>query len=96
MPHLESGVVWGTVLLVAGAVLVLDALGLEIVSEAFWAWSCWLLVLGLAKGRPIVPALVARVLHSSGLSDGARGYLTEASCPKPSFQNAQNWNPSKL
>jgi uncharacterized membrane protein HdeD (DUF308 family) len=36
MPHLESGVVWGTLLFIGGAVLVLDALGLEIVSEAFW------------------------------------------------------------
>jgi uncharacterized membrane protein HdeD (DUF308 family) len=36
MPHFESGVVWGTVLLVAGALLVLNALGLEIVSVAFW------------------------------------------------------------
>ena len=29
MPHLESGVVWGTVLLVAGVLVVLNALGLE-------------------------------------------------------------------
>jgi hypothetical protein len=26
MPHLESGVVWGTVLLVAGALVILNAL----------------------------------------------------------------------
>lgn len=36
MQHLESGVVWGIVLLVAGLLLLLDALGLEIVSNAFW------------------------------------------------------------
>ena len=36
MPHLQSGLVWGTLLVIAGAVLVLDALGLEIVSVAFW------------------------------------------------------------
>ena len=34
--HLESGVVWGILLLVAGLLLVLDALGLQIVSDAFW------------------------------------------------------------
>jgi hypothetical protein len=34
--YLQSGLVWGTLLFIAGAVLVLDALGLEIVSEAFW------------------------------------------------------------
>jgi hypothetical protein len=36
MPHLESGVVWGTVLLAAGVLVVLNALGLDIVSIAFW------------------------------------------------------------
>jgi uncharacterized membrane protein HdeD (DUF308 family) len=36
MPHLASGLVWGTLLFIAGTVLVLDALGLEIVSVAFW------------------------------------------------------------
>jgi uncharacterized membrane protein HdeD (DUF308 family) len=36
MQHLESGVVWSIVLLVAGLLLLLDALGLEIVSNAFW------------------------------------------------------------
>ncbi len=30
MPHLESGVVWGTVLLAAGVLVVLNALGLDI------------------------------------------------------------------
>ena len=30
MQHLESGVVWGTVLLAAGALVVLNALGLDI------------------------------------------------------------------
>jgi hypothetical protein len=28
--------VWGTLLFIGGAVLILDALGLEIVSVAFW------------------------------------------------------------
>jgi uncharacterized membrane protein HdeD (DUF308 family) len=36
MEYLQSGLVWGTLLFIGGAVLVLDALGLEIVSEAFW------------------------------------------------------------
>jgi uncharacterized membrane protein HdeD (DUF308 family) len=36
MQHLESGIVWGIILLVAGVLLVLDALGLNIVSTAFW------------------------------------------------------------
>jgi uncharacterized membrane protein HdeD (DUF308 family) len=36
MEYLQSGLVWGILLLIAGAVLVLDALGLEIVSVAFW------------------------------------------------------------
>jgi uncharacterized membrane protein HdeD (DUF308 family) len=36
MQLLESGVVWGIVLLVTGVLLVLDALGLNIVSNAFW------------------------------------------------------------
>jgi uncharacterized membrane protein HdeD (DUF308 family) len=36
MPHLDSGVVWGTVLLVAGVLVVLNALGLEIVLNAIW------------------------------------------------------------
>jgi hypothetical protein len=36
MPHLESGVVWGTVLLVAGALVVLNALGLEIGLSPFF------------------------------------------------------------
>lgn len=36
MKHLESGVVWGILLLVAGLLLVLDALGVQIVSDAFW------------------------------------------------------------
>jgi hypothetical protein len=36
MRHLESGVVWGIVLLVAGVLLVLDALGLDVVGNAFW------------------------------------------------------------
>jgi hypothetical protein len=34
--HLESGVIWGVVLLVAGVLLVLDAAGVQIVSDAFW------------------------------------------------------------
>ena len=44
MQQLESGVIWGILLLVAGAVLILDALGLEIVSNAFW--GILLLVIG--------------------------------------------------
>ena len=36
MEYLQSGLVWGTLLFIGGAVLVLDALGLEIVSNAFW------------------------------------------------------------
>ncbi len=36
MHHLESGVIWGIVLLVAGFLLVLEALNIRIVSEAFW------------------------------------------------------------
>jgi hypothetical protein len=36
MEYLQSGLVWGTLLLIGGAVLVLDSLGLEIVSVAFW------------------------------------------------------------
>jgi uncharacterized membrane protein HdeD (DUF308 family) len=36
MPHLESGVVWGTVLLVAGVLVVLNALGLEIGLSPFF------------------------------------------------------------
>jgi hypothetical protein len=36
MEYLQSGLVWGTLLFIAGAVLVLDALGLEIVSNVFW------------------------------------------------------------
>ena len=36
MQHLESGIVWGIILLVAGVLLVLDALGLNIVGTAFW------------------------------------------------------------
>lgn len=36
MQHLESGVVWGILLLVAGVLFVLDALGVQIVSNAFW------------------------------------------------------------
>jgi hypothetical protein len=36
MEYLQSGLVWGTLLFIGGAVLVLDALGLEIVSVAFW------------------------------------------------------------
>jgi uncharacterized membrane protein HdeD (DUF308 family) len=36
MEYLQSGLVWGTLLVIAGAVLVLDALGLEIVSNVFW------------------------------------------------------------
>jgi uncharacterized membrane protein HdeD (DUF308 family) len=36
LQHLESGIVWGIILLVAGVLLVLDALGLNIVSTAFW------------------------------------------------------------
>ena len=36
MKHLESGVVWGIVLVVAGALLVLDALGVQLVSDVFW------------------------------------------------------------
>ena len=36
MEYLQSGLVWGTLLLIGGAVLILDALGLEIVSVAFW------------------------------------------------------------
>ena len=36
MEYLQSGLVWGTLLVIGGAVLVLDALGLEIVSNAFW------------------------------------------------------------
>jgi hypothetical protein len=35
-PHLESGVMWGTVLLVAGALVVLNALGLEIGLSPFF------------------------------------------------------------
>jgi len=34
--YLQSGLVWGTLLFIAGAVLVLDALGLDIVSNVFW------------------------------------------------------------
>jgi len=34
--HLESGVVWGILLLVGGVLVVLDALGVQIVSDAFW------------------------------------------------------------
>ena len=36
MKHLESGVVWGILLLLGGLLLVLDALGVQIVSDAFW------------------------------------------------------------
>jgi uncharacterized membrane protein HdeD (DUF308 family) len=36
MKHVESGVVWGILLLVAGVLLVLDALGVQLVSDAFW------------------------------------------------------------
>jgi hypothetical protein len=36
MEYLQSGLVWGTLLLIGGAVLVLNALGLEIVSNVFW------------------------------------------------------------
>ena len=36
MKHLESGVIWGIVLLAAGVLLVLDALGVQLVSDAFW------------------------------------------------------------
>ena len=36
MPHLESGVVWGTGLLVAGALVVLNALELEIGLDPFF------------------------------------------------------------
>jgi len=36
MEYLQSGLVWGTLLFIGGAVLVLNALGLEIVSNAFW------------------------------------------------------------
>jgi hypothetical protein len=36
MEYLQSGLVWGTLLFIGGAVLVLDALGLEIVSNVFW------------------------------------------------------------
>jgi hypothetical protein len=36
MQHLESGVVWGIILLVAGALFLLDALGIKILSNAFW------------------------------------------------------------
>jgi hypothetical protein len=36
LEYLQSGLVWGTLLFIGGAVLVLDALGLEIVSVAFW------------------------------------------------------------
>ena len=36
MPHLESGVVWGTVLLVAGALVVLNALGVDIGLSPFF------------------------------------------------------------
>src|SRR5215212_11797715 len=36
MQHLESGVVWGTVLLVAGVLVVLNALGLEIGLSPFF------------------------------------------------------------
>jgi uncharacterized membrane protein HdeD (DUF308 family) len=36
MPHLESGVVWGTVLLAAGVLVVLNALGLEIGLSPFF------------------------------------------------------------
>lgn len=34
--HLESGVVWGILLLAAGLLLVLDAVGVQIVADAFW------------------------------------------------------------
>jgi hypothetical protein len=34
--YLQSGLVWGTLLVIGGAVLILDALGLEIVSNVFW------------------------------------------------------------
>ena len=36
MPHLESGVVWGTVLLVAGALVILNALGVDIGLSPFF------------------------------------------------------------
>ena len=36
MKHLESGIVWGILLLVAGLLLVLDAAGVQVVSDAFW------------------------------------------------------------
>jgi hypothetical protein len=36
MEYLQSGLVWGTLLVIAGAVLILDVLGLDIVSNAFW------------------------------------------------------------
>src|SRR5829696_3139610 len=36
MEYLQSGLVWGTLLFIGGAVLVLDALGLQIVSNVFW------------------------------------------------------------
>ena len=36
MKHLQSGVIWGIVLLVAGVLVLLDALGIEIVDEVFW------------------------------------------------------------
>jgi uncharacterized membrane protein HdeD (DUF308 family) len=36
MQHLESGVVWGVLLLVAGLLFLLDAFGVQIVSNAFW------------------------------------------------------------
>jgi hypothetical protein len=36
MEYLQSGLVWGTLLVIGGAVLILDALGLAIVSNVFW------------------------------------------------------------
>ena len=52
MQHLESGVIWGIVLLVAGVLLVLEALGIELVSEAFWG-----ILLLVAGGLVLLRAL---------------------------------------
>lgn len=49
MKHLESGIVWGAVLLVAGILLVLGSLGVQIAENAFRA------ILLLVGGAPVSP-----------------------------------------
>jgi hypothetical protein len=58
MEYLQSGLVWGTLLFIGGAVLVLDALGLEIVSVAFWG---------------LVMLVVGALMLRRALGGGSRG-----------------------